>query len=40
MVHNTDETLDNESDQFSDINITYLIFNKEHDVANLTGRLI
>jgi len=40
MLNNTDETLDNESDQFSDINITYLIFNKEHDVENITGRLI
>lgn len=40
MLHNTDETLDNESDQFSDINSTYLIFNKEHGVENITGRLI
>jgi len=40
MLNNTDETLDNESDQFSDINITYLIFNKEHDVENINGRLI
>lgn len=40
MLHNTDKTLDNESDQFSDINITYLIFNKEHGVENITGRLI
>jgi len=32
--------VDSESYQFSQINITYLILNKEHVVENITGRLI
>jgi len=32
--------IDNESDQFSQTNITYLIFNKKHEVENITSRLI